>query len=86
MNAKAIFRVSSRPSLDGHVDSRHGRDVRDLRVAPHVRRAPSRVTAPKFEVDPAWPHIPNGWTLGQVSSAATDAAGNTSILFIARAR
>jgi hypothetical protein len=27
---------------------------------------------PKFEVDPAWPKIPNGWTLGQVASAAAD--------------
>ena len=31
---------------------------------------------PKFEVDPSWPHIPNGWTLGQVSSAASDPDGN----------
>jgi DNA-binding beta-propeller fold protein YncE len=27
---------------------------------------------PKFEVDPAWPKVPNGWTLGQVASAAAD--------------
>jgi DNA-binding beta-propeller fold protein YncE len=27
---------------------------------------------PKFEVDPSWPKIPNGWTLGQVASAASD--------------
>jgi hypothetical protein len=34
------------------------------------------VEAPKFVVDPTWPHIPNGWTLGQVSSAASDSDGN----------
>ena len=27
---------------------------------------------PKFEVDPAWPKIPNGWTLGIVSSIRVD--------------
>ena len=27
---------------------------------------------PKFKVDPNWPQIPNGWTLGQVASAASD--------------
>jgi hypothetical protein len=27
---------------------------------------------PSFKVDPNWPHIPNGWTLGQVASAASD--------------
>ena len=28
---------------------------------------------PLFQVDTAWPKIPNGWALGQVSSAAADA-------------
>jgi sugar lactone lactonase YvrE len=27
---------------------------------------------PKFQVDPSWPKIPNGWVLGQVASAAAD--------------
>jgi DNA-binding beta-propeller fold protein YncE len=27
---------------------------------------------PKFEVDPSWPTIPNGWILGWVSSASVD--------------
>jgi len=35
---------------------------------------------PKFQVDPTWPHVPNGWTLGQVSSAASDAQDNIWIL------
>src|ERR1700679_1677800 len=34
------------------------------------------VEAPQFVPDPDWPHIPNGWTLGQVSSAASDPEGN----------
>lgn len=40
----------------------------------------SKVEVPKFVVDPKWPHIPNGWTLGQVSSAAADADGNIWII------
>src|SRR5216683_3740197 len=39
---------------------------------------------PKFVVDPSWPHIPNGWTLGQVSSAAADADGNIWIIHRSR--
>jgi DNA-binding beta-propeller fold protein YncE len=27
---------------------------------------------PRFQVDPAWPRLPNGWVLGQVASAAAD--------------
>ena len=41
---------------------------------------PVKMEAPKFEVDPSWPRIPNGWTLGQVSSAASDADGNIWII------
>jgi len=40
----------------------------------------SSMEVPKFEVDPAWPKIPNGWTLGQVSSAASDEQNNIWIL------
>jgi DNA-binding beta-propeller fold protein YncE len=40
-------------------------------AAAQGRPAPAR-EAPKFQVDPAWPHIPNGWVLGQVASAAAD--------------
>ena len=36
----------------------------------------SKMEAPQFEVDPTWPHIPNGWTLGQVGSVASDAKDN----------
>src|SRR3984893_15128672 len=40
-------------------------------AAAEVRQGAAR-EVPKFEVDPAWPKIPNGWTLGQVASAAAD--------------
>ena len=39
---------------------------------------------PVFQVDPAWPKIPNGWALGQVSSAAADA--NDHIWLLHRSR
>jgi DNA-binding beta-propeller fold protein YncE len=35
---------------------------------------------PRFEVDPAWPKIPNGWVLGQVASAAADPQDNIWLL------
>jgi DNA-binding beta-propeller fold protein YncE len=39
-------------------------------VGPTVSTAPPQV--PRFDADPAWPRIPNGWVLGQVASAAAD--------------
>jgi hypothetical protein len=35
---------------------------------------------PRFDADPAWPKIPNGWALGQVASAATDEHDNVWVL------
>ena len=40
-------------------------------AAAQARQTTTR-EVPKFEVDPTWPKIPNGWTLGQVASAAAD--------------
>jgi hypothetical protein len=34
---------------------------------------PAGSERPLFQVDPSWPKIPNGWSLGQVASAAADA-------------
>jgi DNA-binding beta-propeller fold protein YncE len=47
-----------------------------------VAQAPAAASheVPKFEVDPAWPKIPNGWVMGQVSSAACDDQGNIWVL------
>jgi hypothetical protein len=36
--------------------------------------------APRFEPDPSWPKIPNGWVFGQVFSAAADEQGNIWVL------
>jgi DNA-binding beta-propeller fold protein YncE len=38
------------------------------------------VQAPRFEVDPSWPKVPEGISLGQVSSSACDDKGNIWIL------
>jgi sugar lactone lactonase YvrE len=35
---------------------------------------------PRFQLDPNWPVIPNGWTLGQVSDVAVDSHDNVWIL------
>jgi hypothetical protein len=35
---------------------------------------------PVFEVDPAWPKLPNDWVLGVVSSVATDKRDHVWIL------
>jgi NHL repeat len=43
------------------------------------RSTPARET-PRFAVDPSWPKIPNGWVLGQVSSAATDERDHVWVL------
>jgi DNA-binding beta-propeller fold protein YncE len=37
-----------------------------------------------FQVDPAWPTIPNGWSLGQVSSAAADSNDHIWVLHRSR--
>ena len=37
-------------------------------------------TMPAFEVDAAWPKLPNGWTLGQTPSVAVDRKDNVWIL------
>jgi len=44
-----------------------------------TRRAAAR-QVPQFEVDPAWPVLPEGWVLGQVASAASDAQDHIWVL------
>src|SRR4051812_20066699 len=39
---------------------------------------------PIFQVDPTWPTIPDGWALGQVSSAAADASDHIWVLHRSR--
>ena len=38
------------------------------------------VDAPKFQVDPAWPKIPNNWQFGQVASVSVDGQDHVWVL------
>ena len=59
-----------------------------LGLAAGLRRAtaaaqarPSAASAvPKFQVDPAWPKIPNNWQFGQVASVSIDAQDHVWVL------
>ena len=43
-------------------------------------RASADREAPTFQVDPAWPKIPNNWQLGQVASVSIDARDHVWVL------
>jgi NHL repeat len=43
-----------------------------LPIATAQVRPAATIEIPRFEVDPNWAKIPNGWVLGQVASAAAD--------------
>ena len=49
-------------------------------LAAQTRPAAQGVVVPKFEVVPGWAKIPNGWSLGQVASAAADEKDHIWIL------
>ena len=49
-------------------------------AAPASQATSSANGAPKFQVDPAWPKIPNNWQLGQVASVAVDAQDHVWVL------
>ncbi len=42
----------------------------------------SRLHAPEFKVDPAWPVIPNHWVLGEVTSVSVDSKDNVWVLHV----
>ena len=44
----------------------------------------SKIGVPTFQVDPAWPQLPNGWKLGVTSSVAVD--GNDHVWVLHRPR
>ena len=50
-----------------------------LRAVEHAAYAQQR-GAPQFRVDPQWPHIPQQWTLGQVSGLDVDARDHVWII------
>jgi hypothetical protein len=45
-------------------------------------RAQSGLRPPEFRVDPAWPTIPDGWVLGEVTSVAVDRHDNIWVLHV----
>lgn len=54
--------------------------ITGLRITEAQSQGPSTREIPKFQVDPSWPHVPDGLTLGQVSSAASDDHSNIWVL------
>jgi hypothetical protein len=57
---------------------RPGIETAAAQARPSVARPGNEV--PKFQVDPAWPKIPNNWQLGQVASVSIDAADHVWVL------
>jgi DNA-binding beta-propeller fold protein YncE len=53
-------------------------DVPESAAAP--AETPTALAAPTFQVDPAWPAIPNNWQFGQVASVAVDAEDHVWVL------
>ena len=51
-----------------------------LETAAAQTRPPAAREVPKFQVDPAWPKIPNNWQFGQVASVAIDAQDHVWVL------
>ena len=45
-------------------------------------RAQSKLHAPEFVVDPAWPSIPNNWVLGEVTSVSVDSKDHIWVLHV----
>src|SRR6478672_2406990 len=43
-------------------------------------RQSAAIPVPKFQVDPAWPKIPNNWQFGQVASVSIDEKDHVWIL------
>ncbi len=54
----------------------HPRAQGATRPLPPARPAPALAGVPMFEVDPAWPKTPPGWTWGQVIGIFADANGH----------
>ena len=54
----------------------------DVKIAAQTTSSTARSTpeVPKFQVDPAWPKIPNNWQFGQVASVSVDAQDHVWVL------
>jgi DNA-binding beta-propeller fold protein YncE len=57
-----------------------GADRPGLETAAAQARPSAARDAPKFQVDPAWPKIPNDWQFGQVASVSIDAQDHVWVL------
>ena len=49
-------------------------------MAVRAQAPANAVRVPRFQVDPAWPTIPNGWRFGQVASVSVDADDHVWVL------
>src|SRR5213596_1919957 len=49
--------------------------------AGHAQEA-SSLKVPKFQVDPAWPTVPNHWVLGEVTSISVDRKDHIWVLHV----
>jgi DNA-binding beta-propeller fold protein YncE len=49
-------------------------------LVPTHAQAPGALKAPRFQLDPKWPSIPNNWVLGEVTSIATDSQDHIWVL------
>ena len=54
--------------------------VLSIALAVSSGSAQSQLRAPTFQVDPAWPAIPNDWVLGEVSSISVDSRDHIWVL------
>ena len=67
------FAISSVLAISGFLVAQHTVAVQSKEsTATTTSPTAAGKMMPKFKVDPKWPKIPNGWTLGQVASAASD--------------
>ena len=51
-------------------------------VAEGAAQQGSKLTPPVFQVDPAWPVVPNNWVLGEVTSIAVDSHDHIWVLHV----
>ena len=57
-----------------------GRFGIETRAAAAQARPVPATEVPRFQVDPAWPKIPNNWQFGQVASVSIDAQDHVWVL------
>ena len=53
-----------------------------LFIASAIPGAQSTVKTPQFQLDPNWPHVPNDWVLGEVTSISVDRNDHIWVLHV----